>query len=232
MLIARKGKRKLESPPESVQENKSRACSLVGGLATPGSDSEGGESEDGVFGEDMFCESPSLNHYTSSNALPTPQSPYILHSTSSSASSSDLNCHRYEAPASTMHSAAVMSSGPSDCGYSASDPMHFFPTLQTTSKGVFDSSYGADTMAPMEIDWGSYANTSTTTPGYDSFGSPVSGAAYSTPVSRQNSAQIMGPEGHSPMRATISLEASSSALTEILQTLLKTNTKFTIETNH
>jgi hypothetical protein len=233
MLIARKSQGKNVSPA-SVQENTFRKSGPTERMSATESDSDAGESENEVIEEGAFCESPSLalSPATSSEASPAAQPKSVQQSASSSISFPDLNYQGYTASTPTMDPTAVMPSTPWDCGISAQDPMRPFPVSQTTSNELFESFFGADSVAPLGVDWGSYAGADIFPPSYDAFGTPISGAAYSIPLRGQDYVQAMASTTRSPMRATLILEASSSALTDVVETLLKTNTKFTIETNH
>ncbi len=67
---------------------------------------------------------------------------------------------------------------------------------------------------------------------YNSFGASLSGAPNSTAVSRQDLVQIVGAEGHPPTRATLTLEASYTAVADMLKLFVETNTIFTTEISH
>jgi hypothetical protein len=229
MLIARRCQQNPEFPG-SAREKDFRACSPVERHASPESDSEDGETEDEAIEEDFFCNTPSLAPCTSI-ALPALHSQSMLPPSLISNSLSKSNDHRYTAQASTMTPVAVECSTLSSSGTSAQESVHIFSTSQTISNGTFDSSFGAESVAPMQVNWASYGAPGTATSGYDSFGAPVSGPAHPPPADVQDFMQIMGLEAPAPMRATLTLEATSSALSGVVETLLKTNTRFTIETN-
>ena len=227
MLITRKCQQKPGSPG-SVQENNFPSSSSPEVVTSTESDSEDGESEDEMIEDNASYESPSFSPWASSNASSASQSSSVQQSASNPISFPDRNFQNYTAPVSTMHPAVPVSSTARDFEFSSQGPMLPFPVPHSTPNGTFEPFFGAESAVPLEADWGSYAGTGTTTPCYSSFGTPTSGTA----LSAQNCAQVMGSDVRSPMRATLILEASSSALSDVLKTLLDTNTKFTIETNH
>lgn len=218
----------------SVQEDNSQTCSPSERVVSTESESEGGESEEDEIEEGASYNWASLSPLNSSRASPAPLPKSVQPSTSGHVASTDLNYHDYTVPNSTMGSRTEGSSASVDYGLSAHDQMFPFLGSQPSWDGGIEPSLPSESGAFWEPDWGSYTSTNSNPPGggYDLFTNPIPNPACSTSVSGHDIAQIMGPATNSPVRTTLTLEASSSALTDVLKTLLETNTKFKIEANH